>query len=1171
MNRVLARVRDVSGCARRILLGVGLLLAIFYAAGCGRPQQHDDGLLQLGLSSAGLTVSSVAWKVQTGAMPPAIVRSGTINTSDANATASVFTSIPAGTGYVAVLTADIVPPTGNPAFCTGTSAPFDIIAGQQRMVTVQLVCGGSTPTQGNGSGNINGTVVAGDNCPLLTSWMASPLQVSAPAGQIDVSATATDADVTEVLTYKWTATAGTFVNAAAATTKYTCTTVGPQTLTVTVTDNHVPTNCSVSQTFPVTCANTAFCGNGVVDPGTNEQCDPPKPGFCGPTCQIIPGECSDGILQPGEQCDPPMPGFCSPTCMLIPAACGDGFVQAGEACDPPNLSTCTGSMCCNANCQIQTFDVSPQCQACETKTYSPSSLAGQSCNSANFSETPGSVGCAAFTGAMRSTCTALLACIRSTGCSAGDDPTPCYCGSLTPTACFNNGAPSTAPCFAEYNAAQAADPAGTVFGLFTDPTSPIGAANNLVTCDVDASCPCGQSGGTDNCPAISSATGSPMQAQAPNGVITVSASATDADPGDVLSYQWTATAGTFMDPTLASTKYTCTSPGTQTIFVTVTDNHVPSCSREQIFMVTCTPPQLCGNGVVDPGEQCDPPSVGCPFVCDSNCHTIASVCGDNCVEPGEQCDPPQPGVCSASCTFVPTQCGDGVIESGEQCDPPTVNPANLAASTCTTSQCCGATCLLQTFDVSPQCEACESKTYSPSSQAGQSCNSASFSQTPGSVGCAAFTGAMRSTCTALLACIRSTGCSAGDDPTPCYCGSLTSTACFNNGAPSTAPCFAEYNAAQAADPTGTVFGLFSDPTSPIGAANNLVTCDVDASCPCGQTGGTDNCPVISSAMGSPMQAQAPNGVITVSASATDADPGDVLSYQWTATAGTFANPTLASTQYTCTSSGTQTIFVTVTDNHVPSCSREQTFTVTCTPPQLCGNGVVDPGEQCDPPSVGCPFVCDSTCHTIASVCGDGCVEPGEQCDPPQPGVCTPNCTFVPIQCGNGVVDPGEQCDPPTVNPANLAASSCTTSQCCGATCQLQTFDVSPQCEACESKKNAAGSCDPSNFSQTAGSVGCAAFTGAIKSACTALLACIRSTHCSAGDDPTPCYCGALTPTACFNNGAPSTAPCFAQYNAAQAADPVGSVFGLFTDPTTPIGVADNVVSCDVDSTCPCGQ
>ena len=128
------------------------------------------------------------------------------------------------------------------------------------------------------------------------------------------------------------------------------------------------------------------------------------------------------------------------------------------------------------------------------------------------------------------------------------------------------------------------------------------------------------------------------------------------------------------------------------------------------------------------------------------------------------------------------------------------------------------------------------------------------------------------------------------------------------------------------------------------------------------------------------------------------------------------------------------------------------------PDPQCGNGVLDlaSGEQCDGTNLN-----GNTCEThgytngtlacsptsclfdlskciIAQVtCGNGTVDPGEQCDGTNldgktcwtrgyPGgtlACSPtsclfdesNCTVPLRQCGNGVVDPGEQCDGWSVN------------------------------------------------------------------------------------------------------------------------------------------------------------
>jgi len=77
---------------------------------------------------------------------------------------------------------------------------------------------------------------------------------------------------------------------------------------------------------------------------------------------------------------------------------------------------------------------------------------------------------------------------------------------------------------------------------------------------------------------------------------------------------------------------------------------------------------------------------------------------------------------------------------------------------------------------------------------------------------------------------------------------------------------------------------------------------------------------------------------------------------------------------------------------------------------LCGDGVINTmcGEQCDPPIAG---RCDAQCQRIP-YCGDGILDPGEQCDDGPlngtPGHCDTNCT--PPVCGNGILNSDEECD-----------------------------------------------------------------------------------------------------------------------------------------------------------------
>jgi len=129
---------------------------------------------------------------------------------------------------------------------------------------------------------------------------------------------------------------------------------------------------------------------------------------------------------------------------------------------------------------------------------------------------------------------------------------------------------------------------------------------------------------------------------------------------------------------------------------------IPQVILTEIEAAVIVSPIICGNGVVDPGETCDPlggqwPPNGNPCretctycgdgipnngeQCDDGnannndgCTNICMlpVCGDSFIGPGETCDPPgqpgpnqqQPGTCRETCKY----CGDGIVNNGEQCD-----------------------------------------------------------------------------------------------------------------------------------------------------------------------------------------------------------------------------------------------------------------------------------------------------------------------------------------------------------------------------------------------------------------------------------------------------------------------------------------------------------------------
>ena len=238
-----------------------------------------------------------------------------------------LSSLPVATNYT--LSLGVFRASGE-RFCDG-DAVFDILDGQTTQVNMILTCSTSVD---NPNGYVGVDITFQLNyCPVIEDIDFTP---SAFLGDtIDLSVVATDPDNTAPLQYTWSSGQGVIADATAATTILTCATVGPDAVTIAVSDTDPA--CVQQRVLAIDCLPSPACGDGVTerqevcDDGVNDGGE----GECLPGCLKVQ-DCGDTILDGTEVCDDGVndggEGECLSSCLKV-QSCGDAVTEGTEQCD----------------------------------------------------------------------------------------------------------------------------------------------------------------------------------------------------------------------------------------------------------------------------------------------------------------------------------------------------------------------------------------------------------------------------------------------------------------------------------------------------------------------------------------------------------------------------------------------------------------------------------------------------------------------------------------------------------------------------------------------------------------------------------------------------------------------------------------------------------------------
>jgi cysteine-rich repeat protein len=498
---------------------------------------------------------------------------------------------------------------------------------------------------------------------------------------------------------------------------------------------------------------TTTCGNGTVDAG--EQCDDGNTNNndnCTNACKNA--QCGDGFVDqaaPGiEQCDDGNTSNtdnCTNACLN--SKCGDGFVDQAapgiEQCDDGNTSNtdnCTNT-CLNSKCGDGFLDVAPPgVERCDDGNTSNTDNCTNTCLNSKCGDgfvdqaAPGIEQCDDGNTSDNDNCTS--ACVNS-ACGDGivDQAAPgveqCDDGNNTPgdgcTDCLVDG--KNCDC------------------CFTDPAGAPGCGDPACQSTVCSADPFCCSVAWDSICANEALTLCACCGPCGNGVIDPGEQCDDGNAveGDGCSHCFIDGQSCdccFADPGGATG---CNDPACQNTVCSV-DAFCCSvawdsiCAGEAFSLCACCQGggSVCGNGVIESGEQCDDANTVSGDGCSGTCQT--EICGNSILDPGEQCDPPTttaptccidhvgPGCSDAACqakvcAIYPqccsgdwtqlcsnyaayevcvvdcsgcrddcTYCGDGIIQSYEQCDDGSTAPWDYCRSNCVDSANCG-DCILQ--------------------------------------------------------------------------------------------------------------------------------------------------------------------------------------------------------------------------------------------------------------------------------------------------------------------------------------------------------------------------------------------------------------------------------------------------------------------------------------------